>query len=73
MNILNFIIENFLPISFPCIVTAKATSYEKSGIQQLLSFFSLFSDQACMAVTALLNYNIGKYLSACCTKFLIKG
>nr|CAB3477166.1 unnamed protein product [Digitaria exilis] len=35
-----------------------ATSYEKSGIQQLLSFFSLFSDQACMAITALLNYNI---------------
>ncbi|RCV25433.1 hypothetical protein SEVIR_5G166300v4 [Setaria viridis] len=35
-----------------------ATSYEKSSIQQLLSFFSLFSDQACMAITALLNYNI---------------
>ncbi|KAG2588731.1 hypothetical protein PVAP13_5NG230700 [Panicum virgatum] len=35
-----------------------ATSYEKSGIQQLLSFFSLFSGQACMAITALLNYNI---------------
>ncbi|XP_062178494.1 phytyl ester synthase 1, chloroplastic-like [Phragmites australis] len=35
-----------------------ATSFENSDIQQLLSVFSPFSDHACMAITALLNYNI---------------
>ncbi|KQK04298.1 acyltransferase-like protein At1g54570, chloroplastic isoform X5 [Brachypodium distachyon] len=35
-----------------------ATSFEKSDIKQLLSIFSPFSDHACIAITALLNYNI---------------
>ena len=38
----------------------KATSFERSDIKKLLSVFS--SNNAYIAITALLNYNIGKYL-----------
>lgn len=43
-----------------------ATSFENSDIQKLLSVISMFSDHASMAITALLNYNIGKYLEGFC-------
>jgi pimeloyl-ACP methyl ester carboxylesterase len=43
----------------------KATSYERSDIKTLLSVFSPLSDRACIAITALLNYNIGTYLVGC--------
>ncbi|ONM32086.1 Acyltransferase-like protein chloroplastic [Zea mays] len=49
-------------INLVLVLVNPATSYEKSRIQQLLSLLSLFSDQACMAVTALLNYNIDNEL-----------
>uniref|UniRef100_A0ACD5Z1Y4 Uncharacterized protein n=2 Tax=Avena sativa TaxID=4498 RepID=A0ACD5Z1Y4_AVESA len=35
-----------------------ATSYERSDIKTLMSVFSPLSDRACIAITALLNYNI---------------
>ncbi|KAL6884501.1 hypothetical protein ACP4OV_010437 [Aristida adscensionis] len=47
-----------------------ATSFEKSGIQHLLSLVSSFSDQACMAITALLNYNIDNEVNMAVTSMI---
>ncbi|KAL6627861.1 hypothetical protein ACP70R_031587 [Stipagrostis hirtigluma subsp. patula] len=47
-----------------------ATSFERSDIQRLLSVVSPFSDQACMAITALLNYNIDNEVSMAVTSMI---
>ncbi|KAL5671895.1 hypothetical protein ACJX0J_016201, partial [Zea mays] len=57
-------------INLVLVLVNPATSYEKSRIQQLLSLLSLFSDQACMAVTALLNYNIDNELDMAVSSML---
>ncbi|XP_051209781.1 phytyl ester synthase 1, chloroplastic-like [Lolium perenne] len=45
-------------INLILVLVNPATSYERSDIKTLLSVFSPLSDRACIAITALLNYNI---------------